>query len=254
MMNLLTPMTQIMTALGYVILGILMVWIAAHVLAALRFRFMDQTIRWRRQATHTANYIHGLSMNLIRARMKSMQEQQPNPDPDNSVLPDASSFLGCSNQIDPGENPLSWIRQQGLNLDPPLMHALQCKLENSDSIRETFLIHQIRIRARFRIAAAICPLAGAAPTMSGAMQFLSDYTQAMQSGSRLIPLDGINDALGTTWLGCILAIVAMGFSPLTHRWLDRTRDALEASVEEIHSAVMKWRETVNDSNYHDEQT
>ena len=95
---------------------------------------------------------------------------------------------------------------------------------------------------RLTTIATIAPLAGMAPTMSGTMEFLRDYSRSISEGSDTLPLSGLNTALGTTWWGCCLAILSVILlSIVLKRNIPKVREMVQAKEGQIRSACSSWK-------------
>ena len=95
---------------------------------------------------------------------------------------------------------------------------------------------------RLKTMATISPLAGMAPTMSGTMEFLRDYSSSISEGSDTLPLSGLNTALGTTWWGCCLAILSVILlSIVLKRNIPKVREMVQAKERQIRSACSSWK-------------
>ena len=95
---------------------------------------------------------------------------------------------------------------------------------------------------RLTTIATIAPLAGMAPTMSGTMEFLRDYSRSISEGSDTLPLSGLNTALGTTWWGCCLAILSVILlSIVLKRNIPKVREMVQGKHGQIRSACSSWK-------------
>lgn len=145
----------------------------------------------------------------------------------------------------PGEDIAAWFEQEGI--DPLVIKNI---IEQAGSEQatgkpgegSTFLSREgSEYNWRLGTAASIAPLAGMAPTMSGTMEFLGDYSSSIQAGSNELPLSGLNTALVTTWWGCCLAIVSTILLSyvLKHR-IPRARAMLREIENPVNSACDRW--------------
>ena len=65
------------------------------------------------------------------------------------------------------------------------------------------------------------------------MEFLRDYSGSISKGTDVLPLSGLNTALGTTWWGCCLAIISVILLSLVlKRNIPKVREMVEQLSEE----------------------
>jgi len=119
----------------------------------------------------------------------------------------------------PWEKLSSWLEKRSEKLDPGILRIVrsaEAELPVSiESDKEAPLLASLMSREsapwkmRFGVPAMAAPAAGAAPTMSGTMEFLGDYSSSIEEGSEVPSMSGLNDALFTTWVGCTLTVVSV---------------------------------------------
>lgn len=149
----------------------------------------------------------------------------------------------------PGEDVAAWFEKEGI--DPLLIKGILQQAAAGESAENmgvgsaspAFLSREAsEYNWRLGTAASIAPLAGMAPTMSGTMEFLGDYSNSIQSGSNELPLSGLNTALVTTWWGCCLAIVStILLSYVLKRRIPRARTMLREIEVPVNLAVSGWK-------------
>lgn len=157
--------------------------------------------------------------------------------------------IGQCRSDGPGEDLATWFEKEGI--DPLLItgileQAAAGKVAGKagiDQASPAFLSREAsEYNWRLGTAASIAPLAGMAPTMSGTMEFLGDYSNTIQSGSNDLPLSGLNTALVTTWWGCCLAIVStILLSYVLKRRIPRARAMLREIEVPVNLAVSGWK-------------
>lgn len=156
----------------------------------------------------------------------------------------------------PGNDMVAWFKNQGIP-SVVLEHILGQE-EGSEaahypkgaSTGRDFLSHEeSEFNWRLGASAKIAPIAGMAPTMTGAMAFLGDYSSSLKEGSSLLPLSGLNTALFTTCWGCCLTIVSVVLlTYVMKRKIPRARAMVQKIEIPIKEACDKWRAVVDRSS------
>ena len=140
----------------------------------------------------------------------------------------------------PGDDFSGWLRAEGVD-SGVIRHfgALQSSGSEGSEGENPYGL-------AFGFPAAIATPAGAAPTMSGTMEFLRDFSSSIEDGGTLPPFSGINDALVTTWAGCILTIFSVVFlvcSMSCSKKLNRERDN---ACQSIRRGLAGWEKVLGE--------
>ena len=152
----------------------------------------------------------------------------------------------------------SWLEKRSEKLDKGilrLVRSMEAELPVSiESDKGSALLASQMSREsapwkmRFGVPAMAAPAAGAAPTMSGTMEFLGDYSSSIEEGSQVPAMSGLNDALFTTWVGCTLTVVsvvllAVVVNRIQDHWAKR-----KDSASAILSKYWEWKKIAQAMN------
>ena len=156
---------------------------------------------------------------------------------------------GCHSGPNPGESLPEWFDRQVPGIRCFVERSLERKRfsgaggkDGGDPGSAVLSREAYEYKWRLTTIATIAPLAGMAPTMSGTMEFLRDYSRSISEGSDTLPLSGLNTALGTTWWGCCLAILSVILlSIVLKRNIPKVREMVQAKEGQIRSACSSWK-------------
>ena len=149
----------------------------------------------------------------------------------------------------PGDSLSGWFEQEVSGLGSFVEHIL----EGGEALRSTdkanvdpgsAILSREAYEYKWRLTTigTIAPLAGMAPTMSGTMEFLRDYSSSISEGTNTLPLSGLNTALGTTWWGCCLAIISVILLSLVlKRNIPKVREMVQGKENQIRLACSRWK-------------
>lgn len=147
---------------------------------------------------------------------------------------------------------MRWLKS--LRCDPVLRETVERALcseartatcRHTESAASVLRPHWGSIQTRCNAAAHIAPFSGAAPTMTGAMIFIMDWSKAAAAGSELPSMYGLSAALVTTAIGCGLAIAAVLTLSLAYSAFKGAEAALAAASGRIVEADGRWQRDVN---------
>lgn len=148
----------------------------------------------------------------------------------------------------PGNDVAAWFEKRGVP-SSVMEHVFKeeapgesADKSGADSPSRPFLAHEAsEYNWRLGAAASLAPIAGMAPTMTGAIQFLGDYSSSIKEGSAQLPLSGLNTALFTTCWGCCLTIASIIFlSYVMKRKIPRAREMVQKIENPLRQARHEW--------------
>ena len=211
-MNNLFQLPELLTWLSYFVLCGLAIWVVAHAIhivseggkvkAARVSKVCDKLERYTGKLLGKVEELKRLQAEERKlARLKSGDSREGLDSIRFRIATARAWLLEILGKI-PGKDISGWLREE--RVDSRVVHYYCLGSEGTASVPESK-----DYRLSLGIPAAIATPAGAAPTMSGTMAFLRDYSTNLESGGGVLPLAGLNDALLTTWIGCFLTIVSV---------------------------------------------
>lgn len=140
----------------------------------------------------------------------------------------------------PGDDFAAWLRAEGV-----APGVISC-FDTFQSSGTEGLKGENPYSLAFGIPAMVATAAGAAPTMTGTMEFLRDYSSSIEGGERMLPLSGLNDALLTTWVGCILTVFSVVFLACSISRSKKLSRERETACQSMRRALAGWEKVLGE--------
>lgn len=245
-MNELSKLPEFLTWLSYGVLVLLAVWVVAHAIHIFSEGGKVKTSRVSKACDKLERYTGKLlgkveELKRLQAEerklssLKSGGSQEQLDKVRFRIATERAWLIEIMGRI-PGNDISGWLREE--RVDSRVINYYCLGSEESTSVPESK-----NYRLSLGIPAAIATPAGAAPTMSGTMAFLRDYSTSLESGGGVLPLAGLNDALLTTWIGCFLTIVSVVLLAYTlNRGKLRVGEDVTKATARISCAHVAWKD------------
>lgn len=246
-MNEIFQLPEFLTMLSYVVLFALAVWVVANAIQIFSEGGKVKISRIRKKCDKLNRFTGKLLERVAEVkRLRSAEgeisssdqgESQECLDQLRSRITREQNWLAEIRRRGPGNDISSWLREECV--DSRVINYFRAEQTEGSAEVTSY-------QRSLSIPAMIATPAGAAPTMSGTMAFLRDYSKSIEGsgdGGGVLPLSGLNDALFTTWIGCFLTIVSVVLLAYA-----RTREnssvgrELEEAAAMIRSAYAGWQD------------
>jgi hypothetical protein len=239
-----------LTAIAYVCLAGLGVWLLAHAISIIGSAFRPPWRRWAAESDALADELRGLA-ERTKGLVWDITHAAPSEDETSRVSYMRQRFASLRS-MGPERGLGEWLSR----LEPGLDGSLRAALEEADrdgwaspatSAKDALDADHSRWQGRLGLLIAAGPPAGAAPTMSGAMSFLAAYADKAREGVTAPPMAAIRDALLTTYLGCAICVIGIVLLAIVSGLYRRGRPELVRAVEKVRRHYETWVEVTQEA-------
>ena len=237
-----------LTAIAYVCLAGLGIWLLAHAISIIGSAFRPPWRRWTAESDALADELRRLA-----ERTKGLVWDITHASEDEtSRVSYMRQRFASLRSMGPERGLADWLSRLDLELDAPLRVALEEADRDgwaapATSAEEALEADHSRWQGRLGLLIAAGPPAGAAPTMSGAMSFLAAYADRAREGVTAPPMAAIRDALLTTYLGCAICVVGIVLLAVVSGLYRRGRPELVRAVEKVRRHYETWVEVTQEA-------
>ncbi len=239
---------EVLTSLAYVLLVALGIWVVAHGLSIAQWMRRRPHLRWPGQAQQIADALSAGATRLEQLTRTLRAERTEQGAARAATVEAAGECLHAG----PGSRLVVWLRTRHEIRDSLIVDGIERAMQaenkytsppgiskaSTDTMRGSWNGWQ----ARLSVAAMAGPPAGAAPTMSGTMGFLRDYTATVQDGVGVPPMAGLNDALVTTYFGCAICVAGVILLAVVHGMFRTAADSLSESITIVVEAYEDYQQ------------